>query len=78
MQADLYCDDGLRDDFLSQITIYPAIKAENYSQGLCNEWSRDELNLDDAPSTRSQLKSRQEVNNFILKNRYVMIVLKIQ
>ena len=66
MQADLYCDDGLRDDFLSQITIYPAIKAESYSQGLCNEWSRDELNSTDYNTTAI------EDNHFILKNRHVL------
>ena len=53
------CDNDQQDiteDYLSQIIINPAIKSENYSQGLCGEWSK--------------IQNTQQLTDLFLKNIY--------
>jgi hypothetical protein len=63
VQADVYCDDELADDFMSQIIVYPSLKSENFSQGMCGIWSKKQNQL------KTDKQGDQQITNYIVQNR---------
>ena len=55
-------------DFLSQVTINPTIKGENYTKGLCGYWYH--MNTDDNSFEFSKItNSDVSLADIVLKNR---------
>jgi hypothetical protein len=69
VEADIYCDDELADDFMSQIILYPSLKSENFSQGLCGKWSKSPNEL--SFISKLEKESDQEGANYIIQNRFL-------
>jgi len=65
----MYCDDELADDLMSQITVYPSLKSENFSQGLCGGWSKKKSEM--TAKSKLEKESDEQISNYIIKNRFL-------
>lgn len=77
VQVDVNCPNGEM-DYLSQVIIKPALKAENYTKGICGYWyDTDIVNENSRMELNRADNTDDSINNIALRNRYFYIFLSV-